>query len=335
VTKQALKRLVSTRYHRYGRLVVLSFALYRAKSQNAHALPWTFVEVSWTDEAVQYCALSANDIVLKFQKVASNIIECFEKDWDDQGLSRGCPDFMYTVLTFAVVSLLKVSGGTLVEKNHSGRLTRSYRKVRPSAIQGAAGRIARPDFWLVPKGHQYAFASSYICRPPARNSVCLSFTIARHQNRPYLFSASHATPAARLGRIDGKYWLATGENLLAPDRTYITVVHRIAGLQHEHDQSAQAEWYGAGWAGFHFRKANMESERLSCPSRILSRRSRLSAITKYPSREPKSASRAPSVTNPRSANVFSGIKSGLIRGGYFGAGCLVRERQLLVSFDRK
>lgn len=46
---------------------------------------------------------------IQFQTVASNIIGCFEKDWDDQGLARGCPDFLYTVLTFAVVSLLKAS----------------------------------------------------------------------------------------------------------------------------------------------------------------------------------------------------------------------------------
>ena len=59
-----LRDLGPLRYHRYGRLVVLSFALYRAKSQNAHALPWTFVEVSWIDGAVDECVSTADQIVM-------------------------------------------------------------------------------------------------------------------------------------------------------------------------------------------------------------------------------------------------------------------------------
>ena len=121
---RALTGSVRFRYHRYGRLVVLSFALYRAKSQNAHALPWTFVEVSSLRQTYWYCFSCADTFISQFQKVASNIIECFEKDWDDQGLSRGCPDFMYTVLTFAVVSLLKV-GRKPLARSHSPSLTQS------------------------------------------------------------------------------------------------------------------------------------------------------------------------------------------------------------------
>lgn len=88
---------------------MLSFALYRAKTQNALDLPSTFVQVGHSIASSLKKIILILDSEWQFQTVASNIIECFEKDWDDQGLARGCPDFMYTVLTFAVVSLLKVS----------------------------------------------------------------------------------------------------------------------------------------------------------------------------------------------------------------------------------
>lgn len=88
------------------------------------------------------------DIGWQFQTVASNIIECFEKDWDDQGLARGCPDFMYTVLTFAVVSLLKVSLFFLLSRA-AALLKPDTLTVRPSTIQGTPRRLARTHLWTL------------------------------------------------------------------------------------------------------------------------------------------------------------------------------------------
>jgi len=37
------------------------------------------------------------------------LINCFEVDFELPGLTRGCPDFVFTVLTYAAVSLLKAT----------------------------------------------------------------------------------------------------------------------------------------------------------------------------------------------------------------------------------
>ncbi len=37
------------------------------------------------------------------------MINCFETDFEGPGLTRGCPDFVFTVLTYAAVSLLKAT----------------------------------------------------------------------------------------------------------------------------------------------------------------------------------------------------------------------------------
>ena len=37
------------------------------------------------------------------------MINCFEVDFESPGLTRGCPDFVFTVLTYAAVSLLRAT----------------------------------------------------------------------------------------------------------------------------------------------------------------------------------------------------------------------------------
>jgi hypothetical protein len=43
----------------------------------------------------------------QYQASAIRLIEEFESDFETSGLARGCPDFIFTFLTFGVVSLLK------------------------------------------------------------------------------------------------------------------------------------------------------------------------------------------------------------------------------------
>ena len=40
---------------------------------------------------------------------AVRLINSFETDFEAKGLTRGCPDFIYVILTFAAVSLLKLT----------------------------------------------------------------------------------------------------------------------------------------------------------------------------------------------------------------------------------
>lgn len=45
----------------------------------------------------------------QYQGAAIRLITCFEADFELPGLTRGCPDFVFTVLTYAAVSLLKAT----------------------------------------------------------------------------------------------------------------------------------------------------------------------------------------------------------------------------------
>jgi hypothetical protein len=73
-------------YDQYARLVVHSFALQRAGEGRQGDLPSTFSQ---------------------YQLAAMRLIETFEMEFESSGFTRGCPDFVYTILTFAAVSLLK------------------------------------------------------------------------------------------------------------------------------------------------------------------------------------------------------------------------------------
>jgi hypothetical protein len=98
-------------YHYYARLVIASFGLHRAGDSNLLDMP---------------AALA------RLQSSATHLIECFENDFDTTGFTRGtqasldrrrkllsankislspigCPDFVFTALTYGAVSLLKVS----------------------------------------------------------------------------------------------------------------------------------------------------------------------------------------------------------------------------------
>ena len=43
----------------------------------------------------------------QYQNIAMRLIDAFETEFEGKGFTRGCPDFVYTTLTFAAVSLLK------------------------------------------------------------------------------------------------------------------------------------------------------------------------------------------------------------------------------------
>ncbi|KAJ9111776.1 hypothetical protein QFC22_006435 [Naganishia vaughanmartiniae] len=73
-------------YHFYAELIIASFGLNQALERESKALPFAFVH---------------------FQTIAIRLIECFEHDLQSKGLIKGCPDFVFTALTYAVVSLLK------------------------------------------------------------------------------------------------------------------------------------------------------------------------------------------------------------------------------------
>ena len=75
-------------YDHYARLVVHSHSLQRASDRSPFDLPASFAQ---------------------YQTAATRLIEGFESDLESQGLTRGCPDFVFTVLTYAAVSLLKAT----------------------------------------------------------------------------------------------------------------------------------------------------------------------------------------------------------------------------------
>lgn len=43
----------------------------------------------------------------KYQQAAVRLLECFGRDLSSPSLTRGCPDFVFTVVTYGAVSLLK------------------------------------------------------------------------------------------------------------------------------------------------------------------------------------------------------------------------------------
>ena len=45
----------------------------------------------------------------QYQSAPRSLIETFEAELDSPGFTRGCPDFIFTVLTYAAVSLLRVT----------------------------------------------------------------------------------------------------------------------------------------------------------------------------------------------------------------------------------
>jgi hypothetical protein len=46
---------------------------------------------------------------VQYQSASTSLIETFETELDSPGFTRGCPDFIFTVLTYAAVSLLRVT----------------------------------------------------------------------------------------------------------------------------------------------------------------------------------------------------------------------------------
>jgi hypothetical protein len=54
------------------------------------------------------CQDTAHDISVQFESAATSLIHGFEIDFERTGYLYGCPDFVFTVLTYAAVSLLKV-----------------------------------------------------------------------------------------------------------------------------------------------------------------------------------------------------------------------------------
>ena len=78
-------------YDHYARLVVHSHGLQRAVDNNPLDLPASFAQ---------------------YQTAAIRLITGFEADLEAPGLTRGCPDFVFTVLTYAAVSLLRATDAT-------------------------------------------------------------------------------------------------------------------------------------------------------------------------------------------------------------------------------
>jgi hypothetical protein len=89
-------------YHDYARLVVRSFGLQKAKDDNGADLPAAFLEVSWL--VCEYHILTQ-----QYQSASMALIATFENELEIPGFTRGCPDFVFTVLTYAAVSLLRVT----------------------------------------------------------------------------------------------------------------------------------------------------------------------------------------------------------------------------------
>lgn len=93
-------------YHNYARLVVRSFGLQKAIDENGVDLPAAFIEV----RADSCSALLKDDgLITQYQSASTALIHTFENDLEGPGFTRGCPDFVFTVLTYAAVSLLRVT----------------------------------------------------------------------------------------------------------------------------------------------------------------------------------------------------------------------------------
>ena len=84
-------------YENYARLVVCSFDLQGASEGSA-------TEEAFSKVCQRPHCTRAN---AQYQAAAARLITSFESDLDAPGITRGSPDFVFTVLTYAAVSLLR------------------------------------------------------------------------------------------------------------------------------------------------------------------------------------------------------------------------------------
>lgn len=116
----------------------------------------------------------------QYQQAAIRLLECFGRDLSTPNLTRGCPDFVFTVVTYGAVSLLK-------------SLEPRLAALEPSPDRTAVLALARSAADMLARA---AVTSDHV---PASQSVFLSRLIQARSKPPRTLPSAPQPPATEYG----------------------------------------------------------------------------------------------------------------------------------------